>query len=380
MTVCFVVTIALLSYVYFGYPLLLVITSCLVRAGQKREEYRDLPFVTLVIPAYNEELVLQRKLENAIGLEYPSDRFEIFVGDDHSHDKTAEIATSFESSGVKLFSFPNRRGKASVLNDLVSAANGEFVLLCDANVMFQRDAVNRLVGSMSDDVGAVSGDVRLKSEDASFGSGESLYYWFERRLQQWESKIGSLMGVDGGMYLLRKNLFKPLPSDTILDDFVISMRVIKQGKKVVYEPSAIATENATPFATTEFRRRKRMSAGAAQSLIRGECPQPFRPIQFWQYLSHKFLRWMVPVLLLVLLTSSLFFLVEACNVQGDVYRADLRILCRCDFSGLATVSKYAIGRDYLLLCHDIRRHDLRIRCRVGSSPTGNLGENGARSR
>jgi cellulose synthase/poly-beta-1,6-N-acetylglucosamine synthase-like glycosyltransferase len=296
-------TMAALGYVYVGYPLLMACVGHFSRQSRGKAGYE--PSVSLLIPAYNEAEVIREKLTNALAIDYPRQKLEVLVGSDCSSDDTVSIARSFTSKGVQVWAFSSRRGKASVLNDLVPAARGEILVLCDANVMFARDALRHLIDRLNDpQIGAVTGDVRLKSEDCSFGAGEGLYYALERRVQLGESAVGSVMGVDGGMYVIRKELFAPLSPDTILDDFVISMRVIQHGRRVVYEPLAVAHENATPSARSEFRRRVRVSAGAIQSIVRGHWPPYWRPIELWQYFSHKLLRWSVPLLLIVLLVLS----------------------------------------------------------------------------
>ena len=310
MAIVFWSALAILVYAHVGYPLILRLVS--VSAGRKgtivdgsAPVAGHVPSVSLIVPAYNEESVLAAKLENALAIDYPVERLEILVASDGSSDGTVEIARSFESRGVRVLAFPQRRGKTAVLNDAVHEAAGDVLCLCDANVMFRPDALKRLVTRLDDPkVGAVSGDVRLASEESSFGEGESTYFGIERTVQMAESRIGSMMGVDGGMYIVRRELFQPLPPDTIVDDFVVSMRVIRQGKRVVYEPTAIATENATATARQEFRRRVRLSAGAMQVLKRGEWPPLVRPVALWQFVSHKALRWLGPVWLVMLLVAS----------------------------------------------------------------------------
>ena len=293
-------------YTLAGYPLALLLLNLCTR-GRKPELWE--PRVSLIIPAHNEAKVLAAKLENALALDYPQEKLEIILASDGSTDNTAEVARSFLPHGIKLIAHNTRRGKASVINDAVREASGEVLFLCDANVMFAADALRQLVGHLKDPtVGAVTGVVRLASHESNFGHGESFYYRLERSLQSAESSVGSLMGVDGGMYLLRKELFRPLPPETILDDFVISMQVIRQGYRVTYEPSAVAEENGTPTASQEWRRRVRVAAGAAQSLKRGCWPSLLRPICLWQYLSHKLLRWLSPFYLLLLFAANTMLL------------------------------------------------------------------------
>ncbi|OYP33016.1 glycosyltransferase family 2 protein [Rhodopirellula sp. MGV] len=309
MVVFWIATCALL-YALFGYPIVLVVFA---RLSKRRAEndFDELPRVTLIVPAHNEIKVIRQKLENIRGIDYPADRLEILIGSDGSTDGTNEFVQANLPAGAKLIPFQQRRGKASVVNDCVAASTADIVCLCDANVMFRPDALKRLVHRLADEtVGAATGQVILRSEESDFGSGEATYYDLERQVQLAESSVGSLIGVDGGMYVIWRSLYQPLPADTILDDFVISMRVMRAKKRVVYEPDAIADENGTPLATQEWRRRVRVSAGAAQSLLRGDFPLLSTPVFFWQYLSHKLLRWMIPVFLIALYVSNLFLVSE----------------------------------------------------------------------
>jgi cellulose synthase/poly-beta-1,6-N-acetylglucosamine synthase-like glycosyltransferase len=260
-----------------------------------------LPSVSLIIPAYNEASVLRQKLENSLALDYPHEKLVILIADDCSSDDTPAIASQFCSDRVWHLRFSERRGKAAAIVDAARASTGELLLLCDANVYFAPDALRKLVGHFADEsVGAVTGTVVLQSSQSNFGVGEEAYYSLERVVQESESRIGSLMGVDGGMYVIRRELFPELPADTLLDDFVASMNVIRSGQRIVYEPLARASECGTPAAAQEYRRRKRMAAGAVQSILRGHVPPWNRPVIWWQYISHKLLRWQMPWILLAL--------------------------------------------------------------------------------
>lgn len=329
----FWVAVAVLFYANIGYPILM---SILARFHKEPNDVvRPLPKVTLIIPAYNEEVVLDAKLRNALELDYPSDELEILVGSDASTDRTVEIARRYESPGLRVLAFPERRGKPSVVNDAVRMATGQVLFLCDANVMFYPTALRRLVARLADErVGAVTGDVRLASHDANFGEGESCYYSLERRIQEGESHFGSVVAVDGGMYIMRRHLFQPLPVDALNEDYTNTMRVINQGYRVVYEPSAIASENATPTARQEFKRRMRLSAGSMGALKRGEWPTLRRPIEFWQFVSHKLLRWFAPIFLLFLLVSNIALVNHAAIYRVALVLQSAVYLC----FGIAAVS------------------------------------------
>jgi poly-beta-1,6-N-acetyl-D-glucosamine synthase len=295
----------LVLYVYVGYPVLLGLIGLFVRKRSSQAQTVE-PKVSLVIPAYNESKVIREKIENSLRIDYPSDRLEIIVASDGSTDGTNNIAQEYEHRGIKLIGLQPRAGKISVLNRAIPAATGQIIVLCDANVMFLPNALRRLVRHFTDStVGAVSGDVRIASEDAPFGESEGLYYKYERFIQLQESALGSTVTVDGGMYAIRKDLFQTLPSDTILDDFIIGMNVALAGSRVIYDPSAIATENATETVQQEFRRKVRIVAGAFRELCRGRpVPSPLQVQLFWSYFSHKVLRWFVPWMLLVILMGN----------------------------------------------------------------------------
>jgi len=264
--------------------------------------------ITLLVPAYNESAVILAKLKNIDSLEYPTGMLRVIVASDGSDDGTQELVRSYQSTRpIELLDFQERRGKASIVNDALSQCTDPWVCLCDANVMFRSDALVRMAASLQlPRVGAVTGDVRLASDESDFGRGESLYYGVERAIQKGESFIGSVMGVDGGMYLMRRELFKPVAKDTILDDFTISMTVIRQGYCIRYEPTAIANENGTPSSEIEFGRRKRVARGAIQSISRGIFPSLFnQPIEFAQWFSHKLLRWLNPLVLMSVFILSI---------------------------------------------------------------------------
>lgn len=298
----FWISFTILVYVHVGYwAVLHVIPGC-----RRAPAPGPLPAVTLIVPAHNEEKCLAAKLRNTLEeIDYPRELLEIIVASDASTDGTVGIARSYEARGVRVLAFDQRRGKTSALNDAIAAATHDVLCLCDANVMFAPQALRFLVAHLNDPaVGAVTGDVQIASQDANFGSGESLYYRIERNIQTHESRTGTTICVDGGMYVVRRELYQRLAGDTIIDDFVISMNVIRQNKSVVYEPRATAREDAVIKARHEFSRRVRVSAGAAQAIKRGDFPAIWRVATFWKFASHKLLRWTSPAWLVILLVSN----------------------------------------------------------------------------
>jgi len=293
----------LLLYVYVIYPAL----SVLIGAGRVEETCDELPAVSVLVAAHNEAGVIAAKIENFRSLDYPPELIELVIADDGSTDGTADAVRPHQDAQVRLLTVRKRSGKSAAMNRLSAAAKHPLLLFTDANVMMSSAALRRLVDHLADpSVGAVTGEVRLVNSGQEFGAGERLYYWIERRIQGAESRLGSVMGVDGGMYLVRRELFQNLPEDTILDDFTVSMRVMRAGRRVIYECAAKATEGGTPSASQEFSRRVRIAAGAVQLLKRGNVPRWTQPTLWFQFFSHKLLRWGSPLLFAVLLCSNAF--------------------------------------------------------------------------
>jgi poly-beta-1,6-N-acetyl-D-glucosamine synthase len=296
------VCLTMLLYAHVVYPALMAFVA---RRTSSVPELSQWPSVSLIIPAHNESLVIRAKIENSLAIDYPADLLEVIVASDGSTDGTVGLARTFEDSGVRVLELTPRRGKASVLNDAVASSHGEVLCLCDANVMFRPDALRKMIAHLADPaIGAVTGDVRLASDQSDFGEGESAYYRLERAVQLGESRCGSLICVDGGMYVLRRGLYRQLPADTVLDDFSTTMNVVMQSSRVIYEPAAIADENGTPQWQQEFRRRVRTTVGAVQSIRRGYWPGLRQPVVLWQYASHKLLRWLGPFWMIGLLVTS----------------------------------------------------------------------------
>jgi len=295
------ILLVILMYTYVVYPLMMALIGLSARGRADQVKPDQLPAVSLLIPAHNEEDLIDEKIRNSLALDYPD--LEILVASDGSTDRTVEQARAFE--GIELLNFAKRRGKASVLTDAVQASHGEVLCFCDANVMLHQDALWRMVAHFIDEeVGGVTGDVRLQSAVSSFGLGESLYYRLERSIQMGESNLGAVIGVDGGMYVIRRELFGELPADTVLDDLLISTNVLRSGKKLLYEPTAIANENATELAIDEYLRRVRIGIGAAQFLARGVFPRWTQPCRLLMFASHKLLRWISPWLVLALFAAA----------------------------------------------------------------------------
>jgi cellulose synthase/poly-beta-1,6-N-acetylglucosamine synthase-like glycosyltransferase len=336
------------AYVYIGYPVLLALLAWRGKRTHRSDTYR--PTVSLVIAAYNEDRVLREKLENSLAIAYPPEKLQIIVASDGSTDCTNAIAREYADRGVVLKEIWPRGGKTRAINLTVPETTGEILVLSDANTMYRPDAVWRLVRHFADpSVGAVSGDVQLVDSDGCYAASEGLYYRYERWLQHLESRVGSIVGADGAMYALRRCAYRDVPTEVVVDDFVISMNVARAGSRVIYDPEAVATEKGTTSSEQEYRRKRRIVAGGLQALASGQgVPSLRQPLLLWCYVSHKLLRWLMPLPLIAALVSSVvlsgesaFFAVALAGQATFYMLAALRWI-RGDVGGmkLASVAYY----------------------------------------
>lgn len=280
-------------------------------------DHNHTPSVTVLIAAYNEGLVLKEKLENCLKLDYPNHLLSIIVVSDGSTDNTNEIAAEFEQQGVKLIVNPENSGKATALNNGIKQVSSDIVVLSDANVMYQSDAIRKLVRHFADsEIGAVSGKVVLLNDGLSYSVAEKTYYSVEHNIQQLESKTGNLIGADGAMYAIRKNLFRPLQKDTLLDDLVLSMGVIQQNKRLIFDPTAMGFEKNLAELGSEYKRKVRIVAGGIQSLKRKTVwPPQGQSLTALKFTCHKVLRWIIgPVFVLFIALTFLHGLVTGNSV------------------------------------------------------------------
>jgi cellulose synthase/poly-beta-1,6-N-acetylglucosamine synthase-like glycosyltransferase len=340
-------SLALVAFSYAGYFLVLVVWDGVREslgalrflAGGPDRRVRGAveawPKVSIVFSAYNEERCIREKIENCLALDYPADRLEIVVGCDGCTDRTAEIARTVGGERVKVHEAERRGGKPGLISRLVPAAEGDIVVLTDANVMFDPGAVRALVRRFRDPrVGAVVGRLRLfNPTKAEFE--ESLYWKYETILKYYEGKHGCVLGANGGIYAVRKLLFSPLRPDTIVDDFVIPVRIAVRGWKVPYEPDAVAHEETTEDPAREFVRRARIGAGNWQALARvPDVLDPRMGFLFFSFVSHKLLRWATPFLLALALVLNFWLVAEG---AGTTYRALLA--AQLAFYGLALLGR-----------------------------------------
>jgi len=307
--------VALIAYAYAFYPIAAFTLAKLFGkspVGYAPSPDSDLPSVSLLIAAYNEEQVIAQRIENALALDYPADRLEIVIASDGSSDNTARIVRGFSDQRVRLLESLLRRGKATVLNAAFRHLCGEIVVLSDANTFTDTAALRRMVRWFDDPtVGSVCG--RLVLTDPATGRNvDSLYWKYETFLKTCEGRLGALLGANGAIYAVRRTNFAGIWSDTIVDDFVIPLVTrLRYGSAIVYDKTAIAYEETPSDFSAEFRRRSRIGAGGFQSIVRLRAL--LAPRHGWlafTFFSHKVLRWLCPFLLIGAAMTNLALLHE----------------------------------------------------------------------
>ncbi len=307
MSASFLLSILVLVYVYFGYPLVCLVIS-LVSARHVKKG-RCEPRVTIVISAYNESKHIGATIENKLCLDYPQDKLEIIAVSDGSDDSTDDIVRSFAKENVRLIRQEPRQGKTSALNLAMQEASGDIVVFSDANSIYANDALRRLVENFADpQVGYVTGKmVYMDSQGSVSGEGCSAYMRYENLLRDLETRMGSVVGVDGGIDAIRRELYSPMTPDQ-LPDFVLPLKVIEQGYRVVYEPEAILKEEALKTASDEYRMRVRVSLRALWAMW--DMKGLFNPLKYgmfsFQLISHKLLRYLAVIFMAMAFVLNVF--------------------------------------------------------------------------
>jgi biofilm PGA synthesis N-glycosyltransferase PgaC len=290
-------------YTYLGYGLLCyLLVKCKIHPPKNHhaDVLEDLPDLTLVIFAYNEASCIEQKIINSLNLSYPEEKKHILVVTDGSTDGTQDIALQF--TNIQVLHQPERRGKAAAMNRAMTGIKSEVVVFTDANTYVHSEALIRLAAYYSDpQVGGVAGEKRVMATDASTaGQGENLYWKYESWLKRTDAELYTVVGAAGELYSIRTALYEPLPEDTILDDFVLSLQIVQKGYRFAYAPEAWSMEAPSASLREEQKRKIRICAGGFQAMRRlTPLLNIFRyGIASFQYISHRVLRWaVVPFLL-----------------------------------------------------------------------------------
>jgi cellulose synthase/poly-beta-1,6-N-acetylglucosamine synthase-like glycosyltransferase len=330
--------VLLLAYVYVGYPVLAWLRAAL-RSHPAREAGGE-PTVSILVIAHDEADRIAARLDNLLALDYPRDRLELLVASDGSTDGTAEVARRHAAEDVTVIAFGAHRGKAAVLNDVVPKARGDVVVLADARQRFAADTVRALVRPFAHpSVGAVSGELILTEDPGgtTVGRGIGFYWRYEKEIRKSESRVDSTVGATGAVYAIRRDLFEPIPEDTILDDVLIPVRIVRRGYRVLFEPAARAYDRVAANAGQEWSRKVRTLAGNFQLFRREPWLLDPRANRIWlATVSHKGLRLAAPLL------HAAAFAASAALADWGVY--GLAFAGQIAFGGAALAGHLTRGR------------------------------------
>ena len=302
-----------MHYLFFG-----IIILCLALIFKKEHQIKDItPSVSLIIAAYNEERIIIQKILNCLQLDYPKDKIEIIIVSDGSTDRTPDITTEYEKLGVISLHKKKREGKTAALNHAVAVAKNEILIFSDANSMFRINAIKKLVRHFADEqIGGVCGRKSiLQNSKRVASSGDNLYWKYESALKQAESKLSSIPTADGEIFAIRSNLYHPIDSRIINDDMAITLNILTQNKRVIYDQDAITEEEASITFKDDFNVKSRMVYGGIQIMtIYKKELNPFKHLFGLQFFFHKTLRYFMWLLLLLIFifnilswNQSLFF-------------------------------------------------------------------------
>jgi len=310
-TTIFWISLTLTIYTYFLYPIILKVSSwCLnIKEKHRRVKYMNLPTVTMIISAYNEISCIEEKILNCKALDYPTDKITFLIGSDGSNDGTNEILTELQNNAFGVTIKTERQGKVAMLNDLAQKATSEIIVFSDANTIYDHDAIIQLVQHFeTKSVGCAIGKLSLRDEQTTTSncSTEGLYWRYENVIKKLESKLGIVPTINGGIFAIRTHLYQQLPCNAITEDQVLGMKIMTQGYQCRFAETARAVE-AVSTISGELKRRIRISAGNFQSLLFvPRILNPFTgPVSF-AFISHKFIRWMVPFLMITMMLCNIY--------------------------------------------------------------------------
>ena len=297
----------IIFYTFFGYGILLYFLVRIKRVFKKPislPQTVELSTVSVIIASYNEEDLIEEKINNCISLNYPENKLQLIFITDGSSDRTPDIVRKY--SRIKLLHEDKRLGKMSAIKRAMPFVSGEVTVFTDANTFLNEDALMHLIKHYQNPrIGAVAGEKKIlvnQSADAS-SAGEGFYWKYESALKKWDYELYSNVGAAGELFSIRTNLYHPVETDTIIDDHMIAMRIAEKGYIIAYEPNAYAMETASADSREELKRKIRIAAGGIQSIYRlKKAANPFiNPVLTFQYFSHRVLRWTVTPWLMILL-------------------------------------------------------------------------------
>ncbi|KAF0128774.1 MAG: family 2 glycosyl transferase [Bacteroidetes bacterium] len=324
--IIFWVLLFIVFYAYLGYGIVLFILVKLKRMFKKTAPLYDSfyePEVTLFVAAYNEKDYVNAKVQNSLEMEYPSEKIKQIWITDGSDDGTPDLIKQFQNPNIEVYHVPQRGGKIGAMNRGMQFVKSPIIIFSDGNTMLGKESVRRIVNLFADPtVGCVSGEKRIynKEKDSAAGT-EGIYWKYESKLKKWDAELYSVVGAAGELFAIRTELFEEVEKDTLLDDFIISLRVAMKGYTIQYDPEAFAIETSSANVKEELKRKVRIAAGGIQSIIRLSALLnifKFGTLSF-QYISHRVLRWTIAPLslpLLLIFNLVLFILAGPANLNS----------------------------------------------------------------
>jgi len=311
MQTLFIISLLFIIYTYLGYPAYLIIRSKMFPRPINKEYNVQLPRVSIVIAARNEEKNMEARIKNLLDIDYPQDKYEVIIVSDGSDDQTNSIVANYSAAhkNIRLISYFPSQGKPVALNKGVKEATGEIIVFGDSRQRFEKRAVLELAANFSDPrVGCVSGElVFLEGPDSSIQKEMGAYWHYEKMVRKLESRTGSVAGATGAIYAVRKSLYTDIPRETILDDVLIPLYTILQGYRCVFDPSAVAYDYVSKDMQSELTRKIRTLAGNWQLLaLEPKLLLPGANKIWWGFFSHKIFRLLVPFFLIYLFLVNFF--------------------------------------------------------------------------
>ena len=388
MELIFWILVALIFYAYLGYGIILLAISIIKRiffalfgVSKKTVKHQNndfLPSVTLFVAAYNEKDFIDAKIKNAFAQDYPSAKITHLWVTDGSDDGTPELLKKHKD--ITVLHEAERNGKIGAINRGMKYVETPIVIFSDGNTMLSTNAVSEIVSQFEDPkIGCVAGEkkIELSDSDSAATAGEGIYWKYESFIKKLDSELNTSVGAVGELFAIRTSLFKNVEPDTLLDDFIISLRIAMQGYKIQYAPKAIATESASENIREELKRKIRISAGSVQSLIRlAPLLNPFKyGLLSIQYISHKVIRWYIPpfalplilifniflanseqlffspeIYILLLYSQILFYFIASAGWFFEKYKIRFKLffipyyICMINYAVIAGIIKYSKGK------------------------------------
>jgi len=309
--IIFWTSFSIIFFTYIGYAIIIRIFLIFKKEKHVEEEDFELPTLTFIVACYNEIEYIEDKIKNTLSLKYDEDKINYFFVTDGTTDNSAEVISKY--SQIEHFHKNLRQGKSAAINRIIPFVKSEIVVLSDANTILNEEALLMIAKCFQDPkVGAVAGEKKIieRNKDNAAGAGEGLYWKYESKLKEWDSRLCTVVGAAGELFAIKTSLYENPPEDIIIEDFYLSMRVVERGYKVAYQPKACAQETASESIAEELKRKERISAGGIQAIFRlRKIYNIFKyGMATFQFIVHRAFRWSLAPICLVLLFVSNFFI------------------------------------------------------------------------